>query len=222
MRAPIIVVNLKTYPEVCGRRGMELARLCASAADRAGKEVAIAPQQCDLALIAGEVSIPVLAQHVDCVSQGATTGYVTPEAVREAGCAGTLLNHSEHRLRGDEIKLLVGRCMSIGLETIVCTSTVGMTRAKAHFEPDFIAIEPPDLIGGDISVTSAQPEVVAGAVDAVRRISPNVQVLCGAGVKTPEDVAKAMELGARGVLLASGIVSAKDPMALLTKMLDAL
>lgn len=222
MRTPIIVVNFKTYPEVCGRRGIVLTRLCASAAEKTGKEVAIVPQQCDLTAIAKEVGIPVLAQHVDCVPQGTTTGYVTPEAVKGAGCTGTLLNHSEHRLRADEVEVLVRRCRCIGLETIVCTGTVGMSKAKAHFEPNFIAIEPPELIGGEVSVTTARPEVVAGAVKAVREISQRVQVLCGAGVKSAEDVARAIELGARGVMLASGVVKAKDPMAVLMRMLEAL
>jgi triosephosphate isomerase len=38
-----------------------------------------------------------------------------------------------------------------------------------------------------------------------------VPVLCGAGVKTGKDVRRALELGAKGVLLASGVVKAKDP-----------
>ena len=37
-----------------------------------------------------------------------------------------------------------------------------------------------------------------------------MKVLCGAGVKNGKDVAKALELGSDGVLLASGIVKAKD------------
>jgi len=36
-------------------------------------------------------------------------------------------------------------------------------------------------------------------------------VLCGAGVKTGKDVKRALELGAVGVLLASGVVKSKDP-----------
>jgi triosephosphate isomerase len=73
-----------------------------------------------------------------------------------------------------------------------------------------VAVEPPELIGGDFSVSRAQPELVKGTVDAVKAVSPEVKVLCGAGVKSGEDVRKALELGSEGVLLASGVVKAKD------------
>ena len=37
-----------------------------------------------------------------------------------------------------------------------------------------------------------------------------MRVLCGAGVKNGKDVSKAIELGADGVLIASGVVKAAD------------
>jgi len=76
--------------------------------------------------------------------------------------------------------------------------------------PAFIAVEPPELIGGDISVTSADPSIVSDTVAAVKSVNPNVRVLCGAGVKNGEDVAMAIKLGAEGVLLASGVTKAND------------
>ena len=73
-----------------------------------------------------------------------------------------------------------------------------------------MCIEPPELIGGDISVTTANPGIVSNSVEAVKSINDKVKILCGAGVKNGKDVAKAIELGADGVLLASGVVKAKD------------
>jgi triosephosphate isomerase len=96
------------------------------------------------------------------------------------------------------------------METIVCAADERMAQSVARFSPDFIAVEPPELIGGDISVTTAKPEVVRSAVNAVNRINPNVRVLCGAGVKTGEDARMALELGADGILLASGVVKSKE------------
>jgi len=61
-----------------------------------------------------------------------------------------------------------------------------------------------------MSVTTADPDIVSGSVETVKDINKNVKVLCGAGVKNGRDVAKSIELGAEGVLLASGIVKAKD------------
>ena len=76
--------------------------------------------------------------------------------------------------------------------------------------PDMIAIEPPELIGSGIPVSKANPEVVEGTVREVRKINKDVIILCGAGISKGEDVKSALELGASGVLLASGVVKAKN------------
>lgn len=222
MRTPLVAINMKTYPESTGADGMRLAVMCQEIAESTGKSIVVAPQQGDLALYANAIAIPVLAQHVDNAKQGGTTGRVTPEAVKAAGCAGTLINHSEHRIPAEDVKALVGRCRKLGLVSIVCTKDAEESREYAMFEPDFIAVEPPELIGGDISVTTANPGVVRDSVAAVKKISPATKVLCGAGVKNGADVRKALELGADGVLLASGVVKAKDPRAVVSEMADAL
>ena len=211
MRTPAIVLNFKIYNEVCGQKGLALARLCEEAAQETGAAIAVAPQTVDLAYIATEISIPVFAQHIDAVDAGAHTGFTSMDAVVGAGAAGTLINHSEHRLKIADIDHLVQRCRSRGLTAIVCTNNLKVSSACAALEPDFIAIEPPELIGGDISVTTADPEIVSRTVDEIKKIAPDVRVLTGAGIKTKDDVAKALELGTDGVLLASGVVKAADP-----------
>jgi triosephosphate isomerase len=85
-----------------------------------------------------------------------------------------------------------------------------------------IAVEPPSLIGGDVSVTEADPSAVSDSVDAVRAIDGGIRVLCGAGVKTGEDVAAAIDLGASGVLLASGVTKAIDIDAVLLDLVSLL
>ena len=121
-----------------------------------------------------------------------------------------MLNHSEHRLEITDLKSSVAACKVNGLISVVCADSSETSGAMAFFRPDFIAVEPPELIGGDISVTSARPEVVSDAVHAVHRVDANIPVLCGAGVKTGKDVKEALRLGAKGVLLASGVVKATD------------
>ena len=81
-------------------------------------------------------------------------------------------------------------------------------------------MEPPELIGGDISVTTANPKIVQDTVETVKAVNRNVSVLCGAGVKTGQDVATAISLGADGVLLASGVVKSKDPKATLEDLIS--
>ncbi|MFO7618896.1 MAG: triose-phosphate isomerase [Thermoplasmata archaeon] len=222
METPIIILNMKTYPESTGKAGMKLAAICQEVFEETGKPLAIAPQNCDLALFANTFGLPVFGQHVDNVKQGGTTGRITPEAIKAIGCAGTLINHSEHRIPAGDVEALVSRCRELGLTTIVCTKDPEESQAYSRFKPDFIAVEPPELIGGDVSVTTANPKVVSDSVKLVKEAAPGVKVLCGAGVKNGKDVAKAIELGADGVLLASGVVKAKDPRAVLLDLAGGL
>ncbi|MEW5747912.1 MAG: triose-phosphate isomerase [Candidatus Thermoplasmatota archaeon] len=215
LRKPAIVVNFKTYLESSGEEAVALARLCEQVAKETGSSIIAAPALPDLALVASSVDIPVYAQHVDEVRPGNTTGHVTMENIRASGAAGTLLNHSERRIKVAEIHDLIGLARSLHLATIVCTNNPGVSVACAAMGPDAVAVEPPELIGGDVSVTTANPGIVSDTVRAIRSVKPEVAVLCGAGVKNGRDVAKAIELGADGVLLASGVVKAKDRRAVL-------
>ncbi|MGQ9587875.1 MAG: triose-phosphate isomerase [Thermoplasmata archaeon] len=221
-RTPMIVVNFKTYQEASGPNALAIAKLCADVASGTGASIVIAPPAMDLAMVAASVRIPVYAQHLDSVPSGSTTGHVTVENAKASGASGTLINHSERRLKIAEIHELIDRCRAARLATIVCTNNLAVSKACAAMEPDFVAIEPPELIGGDISVTTANPKVVSDTVRAIREISKNVAVLCGAGVKNGADVAKALELGTEGVLLASGIVKAKDKKAALMDLVSGL
>ncbi len=222
LRKPVVMVNFKTYPEACGGRALYLARACEAVAQESGATIVVAPPMPDLSAVAAAVAIPVFSQHADAVKAGSTTGHVPLEAVAASGAKGLLLNHSECRMKVADIDSLVAAARKLELSTVVCTNNLGVTGACAALGPDFVAIEPPELIGGDISVTTANPAIVGGAVESVRKVAPAVGVLCGAGVKTGKDVAAAIELGTEGVLLASGVVKAKDPKAVLMDLVSGL
>lgn len=207
---PVIIVNLKAYPQTRGEGALSIARDLEWAGKETGVAFAVAPNAFDVRLLAQGTDLPVLAQHVDAVPEGGYTGHLTAEAAREAGAVGSLVNHSEHRLRLADIEHVVDRLRQCGLQSVVCTNNATVSRAAAAVHPDFVAVEPPELIGGDISVTTANPEIVADSVKMVKAVTTQVRVLCGAGVKTGADLRKALELGSEGVLLASGVALAKD------------
>jgi len=219
---PIIIVNVKTYSEATGRKAVELAKMIDKLAKETSASLAIAVQHTDIQKVADSVNIPVLAQHIDPISPGSHTGWVLPEAVKEAGANGTLINHSEHRLKLADIDTCIKRAEENKLTTVVCSNNIRASKAIAALEPDFVAVEPPELIGGDISVTTANPEIVKGTVEEVRKISKNIRILCGAGVKNGKDVEKAIELGTDGVLLASGVVKAQDKEKVLRDLISGL
>ncbi|MEM2875164.1 MAG: triose-phosphate isomerase [Candidatus Hadarchaeales archaeon] len=210
MRFPLVIVNFKTYPESTGDNGVRLAEIISDISQEMGVSSAVAPQAPDIKDIAKRVKIPVLAQHVDPIKPGRNTGFLSPECVRAAGAVGTLVNHSEHKLPLDQVGAIIRRAKEAGLVTVACTADTAESRSVAALAPDVIAVEPPELIGTGIPVSKARPEVVLESVRVVKDVNQQIRVLCGAGITRGEDVTKAMELGAEGVLIASGVVCAKD------------
>jgi triosephosphate isomerase (TIM) len=207
MKLPVIVVNFKTYEKATGKMALELAKLHHRVSKATGVNLAIAPQTIDLRMIAEEVDIPVFAQHFHIAQQGSYTGHITPHSLKEAGVFGSILNHAEKKLPFGILKKLVDVAKEMGLFTIVCADSVIEGKAIAELGPDLIAVEPPELIGSNISVTSAKPELI---IESVRTIGKG-KVLVGAGIKTGDDVRASIEYGASGVLVASGITTANDP-----------
>ena len=214
----LILVNFKTYEQGTGKSAMELAKVCAEVHAGGKVDVGAAVQAVDLGSVSG-LELPVWGQHVDPVVYGSHTGHVLPEAVKGYGAVGTLLNHSEHRVSEEVIKKTIARCKEAGLKVILCVETPSEAAKFGLLGPDMIAIEPPELIGGDVSVSTAKPELISDTVKALK--GTDIPVLCGAGVKNGADVAKAKELGAVGILLASGVVKNEDPGKVLKEMVEA-
>jgi triosephosphate isomerase len=222
LRTPLVVVNFKTYIEGTGKKALELAKACEKVSSEADVCVGVAPQFVDIAPIAKAVSIPVLSQHVDPFPAGSFTGHVLPESVKEAGAVGTLVNHSERRLKLADIDAVLTRVRENSLLSVVCSNNAAVSVAAVALKPDMIAVEPPELIGTGIPVSKAKPEVVSDTVELVRRVNRDVVILCGAGITRGDDVAAALRLGTEGVLVASGIVKAKDPYAALMEFAEAM
>ncbi len=219
---PIILVNLKTYEESMAQKAIEFARIAEKVNEKTGISIAIAPQIIDLAAVTVSSEIPVFAQHIDPVGYGKYTGHILPESVADAGAYGTLLNHSEHQIPLKQIEASIKRAREVDLVTVVCADTVDTAKRIALLGPDAIAIEPPELIGSGISVSTAQPEIVSGSVAAVKSINKDVKVLCGAGITNGEDASAALNLGAKGILVASGVVKAPDPYKALLELARAM
>jgi triosephosphate isomerase len=210
---PLLIVNFKTYAQATGEMAVKLARIIEEVARKHGANAAIAVQPFDLRWVAKSVDIPVLAQHLDPITPGSHTGWLLPEAAKEAGAVGSLINHSERPLPIDQIQASVKRIKELGMVSVVCASDVEMAARLASLDPDIIAVEPPELIGSGVAVSKAKPEVISNSVKRIKEINPRIHVLCGAGVSSGEDAKRALELGAEGVLLASYVVCAKDQRA---------
>jgi len=163
-----------------------------------------------LSLVASSTTVKVYSQTVGSKSGDKTTGEILPEAVKGAGASGTILNHSESRRPPSELRKLVPRLASMGMSVCLCSQTAGEAARLAALKPKYLAIEPPELIGSGIAVSKARPELVQRTVTGVRGAGYEGEILCGAGIVSGEDVAKAVELGVDGVLVASSVVKAPD------------
>ncbi|MGM0716355.1 MAG: triose-phosphate isomerase [Halobacteriota archaeon] len=206
-----VLINLKAYP--CDP--VEIAEIAAEVAETTGVRIAIAPQAADIASVA-QIGVETWAQHVSPVEHGSHTGSTLAEAVSRAGADGTLLNHSESRLRLADIDAGLRAAERANLETIVCANNPRQIAAAARLDPDSVAVEPPALIGTGTPVSKADPQIVTDSVEA----ASGVPVLCGAGISTGEDLDAAGKLGAEDVLLASGVAKADDPRSALEALVD--
>ena len=219
---PIIIVNLKTYEQGYGADGFELCKIMEEISVEHNVNLAAAVSAIDLVDYADNLKLPIFAQHVDGVTYGSNTGSILPEAVRYSGAVGTLVNHAECQMSWKEIEKTINRCKELDLTTVLCTADIESSEKGSHLNPDMLAVEPPELIGGDISVSTAKPEIISDTVEVVKKINSNISVLCGAGVKNQEDVSKAISLGSEGILLASGVVKSSEPRKVLLDLIKGL
>lgn len=212
-----VLVNLKAYP--CD--AVDVASAAHEVASEYDANVAIAPQAAQIQAVA-ETGVTTYAQHVSPVEHGSHTGSTLAEATADAGAVGTLINHSENRLKLADIDASIRAAERTGLSTCVCANNPDQVAAVTALGPDAVAVEPPELIGTGTPVSKADPDIVRDAVDAAANVDETVDVYCGAGISTGEDVVAARELGAEGVLLASGVAKADDPAGALADLVEPL
>jgi triosephosphate isomerase len=218
---PLIILNFKCYGESIGSNAIKLAKIAEKVSEDIGLSIIVVPTFVDLQRVASEVSIPVFSQHIDPIDLGSHTGFIPPEAVKQAGATGTLVNHSERRLLMADVDAAVSRARDVGLQTCVCTNNATVSAAAAALNPTMVAIEPPELIGSGRSVSKTKPEVVTSTVELIRNINDDVIILCGAGITTGEDARAAIRLGTDGILLASAFTKAGDPAKVLFELANA-
>ncbi len=222
MPSPFILVNVKTFREGMGNRAHMIANAAQLVAHESGATIGIAPSYIDLHPICHHFAIPVYAQHVDGYEPGAHTGHITADAIKLAGAAGSMVNHSERRLTLADIEASVRALQAQKLTAVVCSNNEATSAAAAALAPEYVAIEPPELIGSGVSVSKANPEIIRKSVAAVHAVNAKVRVLTGAGIQSGDCVRIAVDLGTDGVLLASSVVKAKEPADVLRDLVSKL
>lgn len=205
----MFIINCKNYDEISGNRIIKLAKIAQRISKKYKIPIAIAPPHHQIPLVT-KFNVIVLAQHLDDKKIGSTTGFMIPEIAKRSKINGSLINHSEHRISEKEIKNLIKRLKRLKLKTILCVKNVNESKKYAKLNPTFIAIEPPELIGTGRAISTEKPHLITKAVDSVKLAKNSTKLLCGAGIVSGKDVTRAKNLGSKGILVASGIVKAKN------------
>ena len=204
---PLIVVNLKTYQQ--GKNVLKLAKII----QKVDRDIVIGAQAADIYELSKQTKLKIYSQHVDSCEPGRNTGFILPESVKLDGAIGTFLNHSEHRIPFNIIKETVARCKKLKLKILIFVKDLSEAKKIEKLKPDYIVIEPPELIAGKISVSEAKPELISKIHKALKS-----KFLVGAGVHSNQDLKIAMKLGASGIALSSAITAAKNPKKVLKEL----
>ena len=217
----MFVINCKNYEEISGDKIIKFIKIAEQVSKKYKIKIAISPPQHLIGLVANS-SITVLAQHIDNSKVGSTTGFIIPELLKKSKVKGSLINHSEHRISSKEIEKLVLKLKELKMISIVCVKNIAEVKKYVKINPDFIAIEPPELIGSGKAISKEKPDLIVKAADIVNNSKNKTKLLCGAGIVSGEDVAKAIELGSKGILVASGIIKSKDWNRIISEFAKAL
>lgn len=217
----MFVINCKNYEEIAGDNIVKFVKTAERISKKYKIKIAVSPPQ-HLIGVVSKSTIPILAQHIDDSKIGSTTGFVIPELLKKSKVKGSLINHSEHRISSKEIKKLVIKLRELKMLSVLCVKDIAEVKKYVKLNPDYIAIEPPELIGSGKSVSTEKPELIAKAASVVNNSKNKTKLLCGAGIVSGEDVAKAIELGSKGILVASGIIKVKDWNKIISEFAKAL
>jgi triosephosphate isomerase len=217
----MFVINCKNYEEISGDKIIKFIKIAEQVSKKYKIKIAISPPQHLIGLVANS-SIPIIAQHIDDSKIGSTTGFVIPELLKKSKVKGSLINHSEHRISNKEIEKLVLKLEELNMISIVCVKDIAEVKKYVKLNPNFIAIEPPELIGSGKAISKEKPDLIVKAADIVNNSKNKTKLLCGAGIVSGEDVAKAIELGSKGILVASGIIKSKDWNKIISEFAKAL
>ena len=206
----LIIINCKNYQEIAGERIFHLAEIAQDVSEKYKIDIMMAPPQNSVFYLSHFIKLPLICQHIDNEKIGATTGFTIPELAKSYGASGSLINHSEHRIEHASIQNTIERLRRLNLFSIVCASTSREVGELSRFNPNMIAIEPPELIGTGKAVSKVNPSIITESVKEARINSKNVKVICGAGIVDKTDIQSAINLGSEGILLASGLIKAES------------
>jgi len=211
----MIILSLKTYKESTGEVAIKLLSCVKKISEETGVKIVPAVQPTDIYRVKKELGIEVWAQHMDPIEPGKNMGWLSPYALKEAGATGVVINHSEHKMSDDMVKKTLDKAKEYRFANVIIGFNPEMIIKFDSWGPDFVSYEKEDMIGTGVSMLTQEAENIKKLVAVLKN-----PLIIGAGISTGEDTKQAVKLGAKGAILASGFVLAKDPEAKLRELAE--
>ena len=144
---------------------------------------------------------------------------ILPEALKAAGAQGVVINHCEKPMSLPAMKATIDRARELDFLVFACADSVAEAKAIAQLHPDIINPEPTQLIGGAGGVSDMG--YVMDCIREIKAIDPGILVEQAAGITNGQQVYDFIMAGSEAAGAASGIMNAKDPIAMIDEMIAA-
>ena len=219
IRTPYFEIGTKNY--IYGDTVMEYALAADAAAEKYDIDVLFITPAVEIRRVVEQTKhLIVLAPYMDTLRPGRGMADILPEALKAAGAAGVVVNHCEKPMSLPAIKETIQRAHELDMLVFACADTIAEAKAVAQLHPDILTPEPSELIGGAGSGVSSM-DFVRESIQAIKSIYPDILVEQAAGITNGQQVYDFIMAGSEAAGAASGIVNAKDPLAMIDEMIAA-
>ena len=218
IRTPYFEIGTKNY--IYGDTVLEYALAADAAAEKYDIDVLFITPAVEIRRVVEQTKhLIVLAPYMDTLRPGRGMADILPEALKAAG-AGVVVNHCEKPMSLPAIKETIQRAHELDMLVFACADTIAEAKAVAQLHPDILNPEPSELIGGAGSGVSSM-DFVRESIQAIKSIYPDILVEQAAGITNGQQVYDFIMAGSEAAGAASGIVNAKDPLAMIDEMIAA-
>ena len=218
IRTPYFEVGVKNY--IYGDTVLEYAIAADKAAEKYDIDVLFICPAVEIRRVCENTkNLIVLAPYMDTLRPGRGMADVLPEGLKAAGAKGVVINHCEKPMSLPQMKATIDRARELDFLVFACADTLDEAKAIAQLHPDIINPEPSEIIGGGNGVSPMA--YVKDSIRVIKEIYPDIMVEQAAGITNGQQVYDFIMAGSEAAGAASGIVNAKDPIAMIDEMIAA-
>ena len=218
IRTPYFEIGTKNY--VYGDTVLEYAKAADKAAEKYDIDVLFITPAVEIRRVVENTKhLIVLAPYMDTLRPGRGMADILPEALKAAGAQGVVINHCEKPMSLPQMKKTIDRARELDFLVFACADTLEEAKAIAQLHPDIINPEPSQIIGGGNGVSPM--DYVKDSIKVIKEIYPDILVEQAAGITNGQQVYDFIMAGSEAAGAASGIMNAKDPVAMIDEMIAA-